>query len=191
MKFPKGFGAVRQSLLSLGFPKFFFHRPAAYDILRPRNYLGLGGSMANRSSHPVLSYADGAAAGMADTLLLVGRVLLAVLFLMTVWGGGPSADYLKSLGYPAPGAMSVLAHVLEWIIVISLVLGIGTRYGALLGLVFVVIAFGTAHRYWEFAEAAQNLQYTLLSKDLAIAGGLLLLFVTGPGSFSGDEKLRA
>ncbi len=147
--------------------------------------------MANRSSHPLLSYTDGVAAGMADTLLLVGRVLLAVLFLMTVWGGGPSADYLKSINYVAPGAMSVLAHVVELIIVVSLILGVGTRYGALLGFAFVVIAFGTAHRYWEYPQAAQTLQFTLLSKDLAIAGGLLVLFVSGAGRFSVDEKLSA
>ena len=126
----------------------------------------------------------------ADVILLVGRVLLAVLFLMTVWSGGPSADYLKSLGYPAPAVMSTLAHVVEWIIVVSLLLGFGTRYGALLAIVFVVIAFATAHRYWEFPQAAQSLQFTLLSKDLAITGGLLLLFVTGPGQLSVDEKLR-
>ena len=126
----------------------------------------------------------------ADVILLVGRVLLAVLFLMTVWSGGPSADYLKSLGYFAPAAMSVFAHVVEWIIVVSLLLGFGTRYGALLAIVFVVIAFATAHRYWEFPQAAQSLQFTLLSKDLAITGGLLLLFVTGPGGLSVDEKLR-
>jgi putative oxidoreductase len=76
--------------------------------------------------------------------------------------------------------------------VLSLVFGIATRYGALLGLIFVVIAFATAHRYWEFAEpAAQNLQYALLSKDLAITGGLLLLFVTGPGRFSVDNTLSS
>ena len=126
----------------------------------------------------------------ADAILLVGRVLLAVLFLMTVWSGGPSADYLKSLGYFAPAAMSVFAHVVEWIIVVSLLLGFGTRYGALLAIVFVVIALATAHRYWEFPQAAQSLQFTLLSKDLAITGGLLLLFVTGPGQLSVDEKLR-
>ena len=65
--------------------------------------------------------------------------------------------------------------------------GIGARYGALLGLAFVVIAFATAHRYWEFPEAAQNLQYAFLSKDFAIAGGLLVLFVTGAGRFSVDN----
>jgi putative oxidoreductase len=146
--------------------------------------------MADRSSHPLLSHADGAATGMADAILLVGRVLLAVLFLMTVWGGGPSASYLKSINYVAPEMMSVLAHVVEWIVVVSLLLGIGTRYGALLGFIFVVIAFATAHRYWEFPQAAQTLQFTLLSKDLAIAGGLLVLFVNGAGRFSVDERLR-
>ncbi len=147
--------------------------------------------MATRSSHPLLSYADGIATGMVDTWLLIGRLLIAAVVLMTVWTGGPAAAYLKSLNYPGPDFMSVLAHVIEWIVVLSLVLGIGTRYGALLGLAFVVIAFATAHRYWEFPEAAQNLQYVFLSKDLAIAGGLLVLFVTGAGRFSVDNGLSS
>ncbi len=146
--------------------------------------------MADRSSHPVLSYADGVTAGMTDTFLLIGRVMLAALFLMTVWGGGPSADYLKSINYVAPEFMSLLARVVEWIIVVTLILGIGTRYGALLGFAFVVIAFATAHRYWEYPQAAQNLQFVFLSKDIGLAGGLLVLFVTGGGRFSVDEKLR-
>ncbi len=86
--------------------------------------------------------------------------------------------------------MSPLAHVVEWLVVVTLILGIGTRYGALLGFAFVVIAFVTAHRYWGYPEAAQNSQFVLLSKDIAIAGGLLVLFVTGGGRFSVDEKLR-
>ena len=146
--------------------------------------------MAARSSHPILSYADGIATGLSDPLLLIGRVLIAVLFLTTVWGGGPSAGYLKSLNYPAPELMSVLAHIVEWIIVVTLIFGIATRYGALLAFVFVVIAFATAHRYWEFPEAAQNLQFTMLSKDIAIAGGALGLFVIGGGRLSVDEVLK-
>ncbi|WP_256442385.1 MULTISPECIES: DoxX family protein [Bradyrhizobium] len=150
----------------------------------------LGESMTERSSHSYLALTDGIATRATDPILLAGRVLLAVLFLMTVWGGGPNADYLKSLGYPAPAVMSTLAHVVEWVVVVSLLFGVGTRYGALLAIAFVVIAFATAHRYWDFPQAAQNLQYTLLSKDLAITGGLLLLFVTGPGRWSVDERLR-
>jgi putative oxidoreductase len=147
--------------------------------------------MVARSSHPILSYADSVAAGMTDTFLLIGRLMIAALFLLTVWGGGPSADYLKSLNYAAPESMSLLAHVVEWIVVVSLILGIGTRYGALLGFAFVVIAFATAHRYWGYPDAAQNVQYVFLIKDIAIAGGLLVLFVTGGGRISLDEKLRA
>ena len=147
--------------------------------------------MATRSSHPLLSCTDSFATSMADLLLLIGRVLIAVLFLMTVWTGGPAAGYLTSLHYPAPDVMSVLAHVVEWIVVLSLIFGVGARYGALLGFIFVVIAFATAHRYWEFPEAAQTLQYVFLSKDLAIAGGLLVLFVAGPGRFSIDNKLSS
>jgi len=146
--------------------------------------------MASRSSHPILSHADGTAVGMSDTFLLVARLLLAALFLMTVWGGGPSADYLKSINFIAPGLMSPLAHVIEWIVVVSLILGVATRYGALLGFIFVVIAFITAHLYWEYPQAAQGLQFAFLSKDIAIAGGLLALFVTGGGRFSIDEKLK-
>jgi putative oxidoreductase len=146
--------------------------------------------MTERSSHPLLALTDSIATRAADPILLVGRVLLSVLFLMTVWTGGPSADYLKSLGYPAPAAMSVFAHIVEWIIGVSLLLGIATRYSALLAIAFVVIAFGTAHLYWQFPQATQNLQYTLLSKDLAITGGLLLLFITGAGRLSVDEMLK-
>ena len=88
-----------------------------------------------------------------------------------------------------PDLMSLLAHVVEWIIIVTLVLGVATRYGALLAFVFVVIAFVTAHLYWQFPQAAQGLQYIFLSKDLAIAGGALVLFVTGAGRFSVDNML--
>lgn len=94
------------------------------------------------SSHPLLSCTDGIATGMSDALLLIGRVLIALLFLLTAWFGSPNAGYLTSLGYPNPDMMSTLAIVVEYIVIISLVLGLGTRYGALLGLLFVIVAAG-------------------------------------------------
>jgi putative oxidoreductase len=85
---------------------------------------------------------------MTDTLLLIGRVLIAPMFLMAVWFGSPNVGYLTSINFISPDVMSPLARVVEWGIVISLVLGLGTRYGALLGLLFVVIAMIAAHRWW-------------------------------------------
>ena len=146
--------------------------------------------MSKGSSHPLLSYADGIATGMTDTLLLVGRVLIAAVFLMTVWGGSPNVGYLTSINFIQPEIMSLLARTVEWIIVVSLVLGIGTRYGALLTLAFVIVATVTAHRYWGYPQAAQMVQYIFLTKNIAIAGGAIVLFVSGGGRFSVDEKLK-
>lgn len=145
--------------------------------------------MSNGSSHPLLSHADGIATGMTDTLLLIGRILIAAVFLMTVWIGSPNVGYLTSINYISPDFTSPLARVVEWIIVISLVPGIGTRYGALLGLAFAVLATVTAHRYWGYPPAAQGIQYAFLTKNLAIIGGLIVLFVTGGGRFSIDNML--
>jgi uncharacterized membrane protein YphA (DoxX/SURF4 family) len=145
--------------------------------------------MSNGSSHPLLSCADGVAAGMTDTLLLIGRVLIAAMFLLTVWFGSPNVGYLTSINFISPDIMSPLARIVEWIIVVSLVLGVGTRYGALLGLAFVVIATAAAHRWWGYPQAAQLVQYTFLTKNLAAAGGLIVLFVTGGGAISVDRFL--
>lgn len=141
------------------------------------------------SSHPLLSCTDGIAAGMTDPLLLLGRLLIAALFLLTAGFGSPTVGYLTSLNYVAPGLMSPLAVAAEFIVVISLVLGIGTRYGALLGLLFVIIATVTAHRYWGYPAAQQGIQYIFLTKNLAVAGGLILLFVTGGGRYCIDRRL--
>jgi putative oxidoreductase len=127
---------------------------------------------------------------MIDTLVLIARLLLAGVFLFTVWFGSPTAGYLTSINFAAPEAMSLLARVVEWIIVISLVLGIGTRYGALIGLLFVIVASVTAHRWWGYPQAVQLMQYTFLVKNLGVAGGLVLIFVTGAGRFSVDERLK-
>ena len=126
---------------------------------------------------------------MTDALLLVGRILLAGIFLMTVWFGSPNVGYLTSMNVISPDVMSILARVVEWIVVISLILGLGTRYGALLGLAFVIIATVIAHRWWGYPQPAQLVQYTFLTKNVAVAGGLLVLFVTGAGRFSVDVML--
>ena len=55
--------------------------------------------------------------------------------------------------------------------------------------VYTIIAVATAHRYWEYAQAQQGVQYIFFTKDLSILGGLLVLFVTGAGRYSVDAKL--
>jgi putative oxidoreductase len=146
--------------------------------------------MSNRSSHPLLSRADGIATGMTDTLLLIGRILVAGVFLMTVWTGSPNVGYLKGINFVSPEIMSPIALTVEWVIVVLLVLGLATRYGALLGLAFALVATISAHRYWGYPPAAQLVQFIFLTKNVSIIGGLIILFVTGGGRYSVDEKLK-
>ena len=135
------------------------------------------------------TFCDGLAEGLRDSLLLIGRILIAAVFLMTVSGGGPADFYLKSLNYPVPALMAMLAHVAEWVIVVTLIVGFATRLGALIALSFVAIAVVSAHLYWQYPAQQQPLQWVFLSKDIAIAGGILVLFVTGAGRYSVDAKL--
>jgi putative oxidoreductase len=148
------------------------------------------------SSHPLLSHADDIAASATDVLLLVGRVLLGWLFLASsagiggkLWNPAGFAGYLKNLGAPVPEVLSWIGALVETVIGTALILGIGTRYAALLCAVFLLIATALAHRYWEYPAAQMTAQYNNFLKNLAILGGALVIFVTGPGRFSIDHAL--
>src|SRR5262249_945281 len=80
--------------------------------------------------------------------------------------------------------------VAELVLGAALMLGVATRYAALAGIVYVIIATALAHRYWEYPQAQQVNQYAHFLKNLAVLGGMLLLFVTGAGRFSLDAWLR-
>lgn len=71
----------------------------------------------------------------------------------------------------------------------ALILGFATRYATLVCLLFLIVATALAHRYWEYPPAQMGGQYNNFLKNLAIFGGTLLLFVTGPGRFSIDWAL--
>jgi len=147
----------------------------------------------SESSLPVLSYTDGIAASASDVLLLVGRVLLGWLFLTSAWGKfmnmGGYVTYLTNLKVPNPGFFSWIGAPVEFLIGITLLLGFATRYAALLCLLFLIVATALAHRYWEYPAAQVMAQYNNFLKNLAIFGGALLLFVSGPGRYSVDRAL--
>lgn len=125
--------------------------------------------------------------------MLVGRILVGFLFLTSGWSKlmntAGAISYLTSVKAPAPELMVWVVLVIELVVGITLILGLATRYGALLGFVFVVIATALAHRYWEYPAPAQAAQYINFTKNIAILGGLLYVFVAGAGRFSVDATL--
>ena len=150
----------------------------------------------SESSHPALSHADSIATSATDAFLLVGRVLVGWLFLMSsagaggkIWNPTGFAGYLKNLGVPAPDFFAWIGALVEFVIGAALILGVGTRYAALLCALFLIVATALAHRYWEYPAAQVVAQYNNFLKNLAIFGGALLVFAAGPGRFSVDRML--
>ena len=138
--------------------------------------------------------ADHVAMRTGDICALIGRVLLGWIFLMGGWGKltgiAGFTTYLTNLKMPAPGFWAWVGAIVELVVGFTLVLGVAARYGALLGFVFVVAATAIAHRYWEYPAAQQLGQYINFMKNIAIMGGMVLLFSTGAGRFSVDGWLK-
>jgi putative oxidoreductase len=125
-----------------------------------------------------------------DTFLLVGRILIAALFLsagipkaLQGYGGG-FAQYLAGLGVPFADAVAVVAVAVEVLVPVALILGIFPRLSALLLIAFTVVATVLAHRYWDLPAAQQQAQMTQFFKNIAIIGGLMFYYVSGPGAWS-------
>jgi putative oxidoreductase len=122
-----------------------------------------------------------------DIALLIGRILIAALFLVAAYnklkGLGGTTAYFTKLGVPGPSIAAPLVAIFELLVGVLILVGFKTRLVALVVAVFVVVAALIAHT--NFGDGNQ-LNHFL--KNLAIAGGLLALFVSGAGAFSVDAK---
>ncbi len=85
---------------------------------------------------------------------------------------------------------AVIGATVEFVGGILIVTGFRTRDASLLMILFVIVATGISHRYWEFAEAARRLQESQFFKNLSIIGGFLLFGVAGSGRFGLDALLQ-
>lgn len=142
----------------------------------------------NRSA----SFPDAATSAMQDTLALVGRVLLAWLFVPAGWGkiAGFSgvAGYIASQGVPFPEVCAAIAIAVELGLGLMLLVGWQARWAALGLAIFVAVITPIFHGYWALPEAQQMMQKQAFNKNVAVLGGLLALAAFGAGRFSLDGK---
>ena len=130
---------------------------------------------------------DAKTSSYRDAALLVGRILLAVLFLIAAYnkfkGYDGTVTYFTRLGVPMASMMAPVVELFEVVCALMLLVGYQTRLAAILLALFVVAAALFAHT--NFGDGNQ-LNHFL--KNLAIAGGCLALFSSGPGAYSLDAK---
>ena len=135
------------------------------------------------------------AATNQDAILLAGRIVLGAIFvksgLQKLLALGAFAASLAGRGVPQSAFWAAVGATVEFVGGILIITGLKTRSASLLMILFVIVATGISHRYWEFAEAARRAQESQFFKNLSIIGGFILLFATGPGRFSLDGWLAS
>ena len=118
----------------------------------------------------------------------IGRLLLSALFLIEGFGKISNQEnvimYMEDYGVPE--ILFVPATVLEILFPLLLIVGYKTKWAASVMALFtftVAIIFHT-----DFSEGMQMIFFL---KDLAIAGGFMIILVYGPGKISLDHYFKS
>ena len=116
-----------------------------------------------------------------------GRLLLSALFLIEGFGKiSMQEDVIMYMeDYGVPGILFVPATVLEILFPLFLILGYKTKWTASILALFtftVAIIFHT-----DFSE---SMQLMLFLKDIAIAGGFMIIIAYGPSKISLDYYFK-
>lgn len=138
------------------------------------------------------SYGESSNTSVQDILALFARVVIAYLFIPAGWGKiagfAGVAGYIASKGVPLPEVAAAIAIAVELGLGLLLLVGWKARWAALGLAVFVAVITPIFHAYWAVPEAQQMMQKQAFDKNLAIAGGLLLLTAFGAGRLSLDAR---
>ena len=119
---------------------------------------------------------------------LLGRIFLSLLFLIEGIGKiSIQEDVIMYMeNYGVPGMLFVPAVILEILFPLLLIVGYKTKLAALVMALFtlsVAIIFHT-----DFSE---KMQMIFFLKDLAIAGGFMIILAYGPNKISLDHYFKS
>ena len=118
---------------------------------------------------------------------ILGRILLSAIFLIN--GIGKIFNYEGTIQYmenfDVPGYLIIPAITVEILFPILLILGYYTKFSALVLSLFTLALAVIFH-----TDFSNQMQLMSFLKNIAIAGGFLIIFVYGPGKYSLDHKLK-
>ena len=124
---------------------------------------------------------------MTNILDLLGRILISTLFLLN--GIFKISNYEGTIGwmesFGVPGMFLVPAIILEIAGPVLIIIGYKTKLASgLLSLFCIATAF-IFHN-----DFTDQMQFTSFLKNIALAGGFLILFINGAKSISLDNKFK-
>lgn len=127
---------------------------------------------------------------LSSAASLLGRIMLAAIFVHAGYGKifrieGTQA-YMAKAGLPGWMVWLVIATELGGGLLI--VLGLGTRVVAFLLAGFTLLAGLIFHNFWAVDAAMYQNQMIHFMKNIAMAGGFLLLVANGAGAWSIDGR---
>jgi len=127
-----------------------------------------------------------------DVVALVGRVLIAALFIPAgfgkLMGFAGAVGYIGSVGLPLPQVAAVIAILVELGLGLALLVGFKTRWAALGIALFTLVATFAFHNYWSMPADKAFVNQLMFFKNIAVVGGLLTVWAFGPGRLSVDKR---
>ncbi len=127
-----------------------------------------------------------------NTAALVGRILLALIFITSGWGKVTGFDgtvgYIASQHLPLPQVAAIIAIACELGAGLLLAIGYKARWAGLVLAVFTLAAGILFHDFWNADAASKMMQSINFWKNVSITGGMLMVFAFGPGRFSLDRQ---
>jgi len=134
---------------------------------------------------------DYANPNVQNTAALVGRILLALIFITSgfgkVMGFEGAVGYIASKHLPLPQVAAIIAILCELGAGLLLLVGFKARWAGLVLAIFTLAAGILFHDYWNADAAAKQMQQINFWKNVAISGGMLMVFAFGPGRYSVDK----
>lgn len=118
---------------------------------------------------------------------LIGRAFLSAIFLKSAFDKitdpAGTQQYMAANGIPLTGLFLVAAIIVELVGGLSVLLGYKAKWGAIALILFLIPATLIFHT--NFGDRIQVIQFM---KNLAIMGGLLMVYYSGSGPVSLDAR---
>lgn len=119
---------------------------------------------------------------------LLGRLMIVYIFatsgLAKVLDWSGNVQYMNTRHLPMIPVLLAIAALVELGGSLALVTGYQARLAAFIMAIYTIVLTLLFHNYWSAPAALAGMQETHFRKNLAIAGGLLVLAWCGPGRWA-------